>query len=126
MKISKSFLALDFAGSSGAVDVLVREATRFFRRVASDMHLSESEFTIREDRHSGEDGYVALHADALYVHIRKAPNRAGIAILYRTCRGRDDHAGGKDNFVSFTQLMSHSGYQSFLSNLRLASGLKIA
>jgi hypothetical protein len=124
MKIPKSFFTVDFASSPGRVDVLSRDACKFMRRLASDLRLPESDFTIHSGEQVGSPAFVALQTVSLYVEVKDASHRDGIVIVYRTCRGRDDHAGGADNYVSFAQLMSEPGYQSFVSDLRFVAGLR--
>jgi len=127
MKIPKSFLSSDFASSSGAVNVLHRDASRFLRRIASDLHLSDADVTLRLHKDSAKvAGSISLHSDSLCVLVANAKHRPGISIVYRSCRGRDDHSGGSDNFVSLAQIASDAGYRNFISNLRLVAGLQFA
>jgi hypothetical protein len=127
MKIPKSFLSSDFASSSGAVNVLQRDASRFLRRIASDLHLSDADFTLRSRKDSAKvAGSISLHTDSLCVLVAKAKHRPGISIVYRSHRNRDDHSGGSDNFVSLAQLASDAGYRNFISNLRVVAGLQFA
>ena len=44
-------------------------------------------------------GEVTLHHDRLYVQICQPATRCDSGILIRTCRGRKDYTGGRNNFA---------------------------
>ncbi|CAG9183659.1 hypothetical protein LMG23994_05211 [Cupriavidus pinatubonensis] len=64
----------------------------------------------------------ALHTDKLYVQIAHAPQQNAARLSFRTCRGRDDHAGGRDNAVCLQSIGSPEGYASLVATLRVVAG----
>jgi hypothetical protein len=61
----------------------------------------------------------------LFVDVLDEPYRQGVALSFRTRRGKPDLTGGGENHVSLEQLETYAGYQSFLDGLRLASGINV-
>jgi hypothetical protein len=49
-------------------------------------------------------GEVTLHHERLYVQICQPATGADSGILTRTCRGRKDHTGGRNNFAPLRYL----------------------
>ncbi|GMG94650.1 hypothetical protein Cmtc_58700 [Cupriavidus sp. TKC] len=94
------------------------------RRFASDMALSPREYTIREHRQRRRDVDVfALHTDSVLVEIQHpAGADGGVLMSYRTCRGRNDLTGGRDNAVNMETLATEQGYANLVSTLRVVAG----
>ena len=49
-------------------------------------------------------GEITLHADGLYVQVSQPATGHDGGILFRTCEGREDYAGGTNNFASLDLL----------------------
>jgi hypothetical protein len=49
-------------------------------------------------------GEATLHADRLYVQVSQPATRADTGILFRSCDGRRDYIGGRNNFASLDLL----------------------
>ena len=49
-------------------------------------------------------GEVTLHSDRLYVQVSQPATRADTGILFRSCEGRRDYVGGRNNFASLDLL----------------------
>jgi hypothetical protein len=47
---------------------------------------------------------VTLHADRLYVQVSQPATGSDTGILFRTCEGRRDYVGGRNNFASLDLL----------------------
>ncbi|QUN32928.1 hypothetical protein KB879_36535 (plasmid) [Cupriavidus sp. KK10] len=122
MKIPKSFIQPHQPGNAAACATLKRDASRVIRRLTSDIGLRQRDFTVRERRHRRQMDLYALHADALYVQIAHAPQQKAVSLSFRTCRGRDDHTGGRDNAVCLQSIASPEGYASLVATLRVVAG----
>ncbi|SPK77475.1 conserved protein of unknown function (plasmid) [Cupriavidus taiwanensis] len=122
MKLPKSFFA-PFPDNPAACQDLRSDACRVLRRFAGDMALRPRDYTIREHRQRRRDVNVfALQTDSLLVEIQHPPGAEGIRMSYRTCRGRNDMAGGRDNTVSVESLATQCGYAELVSTLRVVAG----
>ena len=49
-------------------------------------------------------GEVTLHADRLYVQVSQPATGSDTGILFRSCEGRRDYVGGRNNFASLDLL----------------------
>ncbi len=99
-----------------------RDASRIIRRLASDIGLRQRDFTVRERRHCRQMNLYALHTDTLYLQIAHAPKKTAARMSFRTCRGRDNHTGGRDNAVCLQSIGSPEGYASLVATLRVVAG----
>ncbi|WP_316157819.1 hypothetical protein [Cupriavidus sp. BIC8F] len=123
MKIPKSFNQPHQPGNAAACATLKRDASRIIRRLASDIGLRQRDFTVRERRRRRhQTDLYALHTDTLYVQIAHAPQQNAARLSFRTCRGRDDHTGGRDNAVCLQSIGSPEGYASLVATLRVVAG----
>ncbi|WP_454754721.1 hypothetical protein [Cupriavidus necator] len=123
MKLPRSFFAFPSPDNPAACQALRRDACRMLRRVAGDMALRPRDYTIREHRQRRRDVKVfALQTDSLLVEIQQAPGVDGTRMSYRTCRGRADLTGGRDNAVNMQSLGTDRGYADLLSNFRVVAG----
>ncbi len=122
MKIPRSFTEPHQPGNAAACATLKRDASRIIRRLASDIGLRQRDFTVRERRRRHQTDLYALHTDALYVQIAHAPQQSVARLSFRTCRGRDDHTGGRDNAVCLQSIGSPEGYASLVATLRVVAG----
>jgi len=124
MKIPKSFTRQAPSTNTAACQAIRRDACRVLRRVAADMALRPRDFTIREHRQRRRDiDVIALHTDWVLIEIQHpAGAEGGVLMSYRTCRGRDDLTGGRDNAISVDSLISKQGYASLVATLRVVAG----
>ena len=124
MKIPKSFTRRHPSTNTAACQAIRRDACCVLRRVAVDMALRPRDFTIREHRQRRRDVDVfALHTDSLLIEIQHpAGAEGGVLMSYRTCRGRTDLTGGRDNAVSVDSLASEQGYANLVATLRVVAG----
>jgi len=123
MKLPKSFFVFPLPDNQAACQALRRDACRVLRRFAGDMALRPRDYTIREHRQRRRDVDVfALQTISLLVEIQHAPGAEGIRMSYRTCRGRQDFTGGRDNAVNVQSLGTDMGYADLLSTLRVVAG----
>ncbi len=122
MKIPKSFIQPHQPGNAAACATLKGDASRIIRRLASDIGLRQCDFTVRERRHRRQTDLYALHTDTLYVQIAHAPQQTAARLCFRTCRGRGDHTGGRDNAVCLRSIGSPEGYASLIATLPAVAG----
>lgn len=124
MKIPKVFYADRTSATAGTNAVLHRHARRMLRRVAQDLRLNkhDHEIVVEPARHNASSR-VTLRTDSLFVYVVDKPCRRGVALSFRTRRGRSDLSGGGDNYVPLEQIESASGYRALLDGLRLAGGI---
>jgi hypothetical protein len=89
------------------------EAKRLFHRharaqllkLAAALGLAPGEFDLRSNEGGiAVSGEITLHADCLYVQASQPATRADTGILFRSCAGRRDYTGGRNNFASLDLL----------------------
>jgi len=124
MKLPKSFTHRHTPFNPAVCQVIRQDACRLLRRFAGDMALRPRDFTIREHRQRRRDVTVfALHTDSLLIEIRHPTDSGGgVCMSYRTCRGRADLTGGRDNAVCLASLASDPDYADLVSTLRVVAG----
>lgn len=126
MKFPRVFYADRSSANSGAKAALERHATRVLRRVAHDLLLAASSHEIVNDARRGSSAVrVSLRTETLFVDVVERRCGSGVALCFRTRRGRFDLTGGGENHVSLQQLESRGGYQAMLEGLRLAGGIDL-
>ena len=124
MKIPKVFYADRTSATAGTNAVLHKHASRMLRRVAHDLRLNNRDHEILvEPARRNALSRVTLRTDRLFVDVIDKPCRQGVALSFRTRRGRSDLSGGGDNYVPIEQIESASGYRALLDGLRLAGGI---
>lgn len=75
------------------------------RALAKELNFVEDSFDIRSNCGGiAVSGEVTLHSERLYVQISQPATRADTGILIRTCKGRKDYVGGRNNFASLSKL----------------------
>ena len=123
MKLPKSFIHPLLPTNPAACLALRKDACRMLRRVAGDLSLRQRDYTIRARRRPRHQAEVfTLHSDSLCVQIEHSTARSTALLSFRTCRCRQDHAGGRDNAVSLESITSKEGYSSLLGALRVVAG----
>lgn len=123
MKLPKSFLRPHAPGNPAACLSLRRDACRMLRRFAGDMALRPRDYTIREHRQRRREVAVfALQMESLLLEIQHPPGADGIRVSNRTCRGRNDLSGGRNNAIDSPSLSTDEGYTNLLTTLRVVAG----
>ena len=86
------------------------------KKIAKDLGYFEGEYDITSNK-AGPSvvGEITLHTDNLYLQFSKLTGCSDNDILYRSCCGRKDFTGGKNNFFP---LLCLSDYETFLDQLR--------
>ncbi|WP_029043257.1 hypothetical protein [Cupriavidus sp. WS] len=123
MKLPKSLIQPHIPSNPAACQVLRKDACRVLRRVAGDLALRQRDYTIlarRRPHHQAE--VFTLQSVSLCVQIEHSTARSTALMSFRTCRGRQDHTGGRDNAVSLESFGSKEGYASLLGALRVVAG----
>ncbi|WP_097191175.1 hypothetical protein [Caballeronia arationis] len=114
------------SANSGAKAALERHASRVLRRVAQDLRLAATSHEIVTDSRRGSSAVrVSLRTETLFVDVLERRGGSGVALSFRTRRGRSDLAGGGENHVALAQLETPAGYRAMLDGLRLAGGIDL-
>jgi hypothetical protein len=80
-------------------------AQRQLRRLAHALGLTRSHYDLRLNAGDlSASGEITLHSDRLYVQVSQPAGRANTGILFRTCCGRRDFAGGENHYASLELL----------------------
>lgn len=81
--------------------------------LAVQLGLVEGTYEIRSNKAgSAVSGEVTLHGEKLYVQISEhATGPSGLQMMYRSCAGRKDYCGGRNNFVSLNKFAGPSQQQ---------------
>jgi len=75
------------------------------RQLAAALGLASGAFDLRSNQGGiAVSGEVTLHADRLYVQACQPATGHDTGILFRTCEGRKDYVGGRNNFASLDLL----------------------
>ena len=80
-------------------------ARRQLRQLATALGLADGAYDLRSNQGGiAVSGEVTLHADRLYVQVSQPATGSDTGILFRTCKGRKDYIGGRNNFASLDLL----------------------
>ena len=75
------------------------------RTLAKTLGFAPDSFDLRSNAGGiAVSGEVTLHHERLYVQICQPATRADSGIMIRTCKGRKDYTGGRNNFVPLALL----------------------
>jgi hypothetical protein len=81
------------------------QARRRLLELAAALGLAPCSFDLRSNAGGiAVSGEVTLHADRLYVQASQPATDGDTGILFRSCAGRRDYAGGVNNFASLDLL----------------------
>jgi len=81
------------------------QARRRLLDLATALGLAPDEFDLRRnDGGIAVSGEATLHADRLYVQVSQPATGSDTGILFRSCEGRRDYVGGRNNFASLDLL----------------------
>ena len=93
------------AYDAGAKRLFHRRARRQLIELARKLNLDPTDYDLRSNEGGiAVSGEVTLHADRLYVQVSQPATRADTGILFRSCEGRRDYTGGRNNFASLDLL----------------------
>jgi hypothetical protein len=82
-----------------------RRARRQLRELAAALGLEPGDYDLRSNAGGiAVSGEATIHGDRLYVQVSQPATRADTGILFRTCEGRRDYTGGRNNFASLDLL----------------------
>ena len=74
-------------------------------KLAEALGLDPAEYDLRSNAGGvAVSGEITLHADRLYVQVSQPATRADTGTLFRSCEGRRDYTGGRNNFASLDLL----------------------
>jgi hypothetical protein len=80
-------------------------ARRQLRWLAQALKLTPEDYDLRSNPAGiAVSGEVTLHGDHLYVQVGQPVMGYDTGILFRTCKGRKDYIGGRNNFASLDLL----------------------
>jgi len=80
-------------------------ARRQLRELADALGLTPGSFDVRSNQGGiAVSGEITLHAGHLYVQACQPAAGQDSGVLFRTCEGRKDYTGGRNNFASLDLL----------------------
>jgi len=108
---SKSPAGFDFrkpvAYDAAAKRAFHSRARSQLQRLAVALGLDPGSYNVRSNYGGiAVSGEAVLHTDRLYVQICQPATGHDSGILFRACKGRNDHVGGPNNFASL-DLLDH-------------------
>jgi hypothetical protein len=75
------------------------------RRLAAELGFPPASFDLRSNQGGiAVSGEITLHHERVYVQVCQPATRADTGILIRTCEGRRDYTGGRNNFAPLSML----------------------
>jgi hypothetical protein len=109
MSNSSAATAFDFrkrvAYDDDAKRLFHHHARRQLRLLADALGLAAGTYDLRSNQGgSAVSGEVTLHADHLYVQACQPATGYDSGVMYRTCQGRKEYTGGRNNFASLDLL----------------------
>lgn len=70
-------------------------------KLAEALGLASGDYDLRSNEGGiAVSGEITMHADRLYVQASQSAMGADTGILFRSCEGRRDYTGGRNNFAS--------------------------
>ena len=109
MSNSSAATAFDFrkrvAYDDDAKRLFHYHARRQLRLLADALGLGPSAYDLRSNKGgSAVSGEVTLHADHLYVQACQPATGHDSGVMFRSCQGRKDYTGGRNNFAALDLL----------------------
>lgn len=109
MSNSSATAAFDFrkrvAYDDGAKRLFHYHARRQLRLLADALGLAPGAYDLRNNNGGiAVSGEITLHADHLYVQACQPATGHDSGVLFRSCEGRKDYTGGRNNFASLDLL----------------------
>ena len=82
-----------------------RNARRQLLELAKALGFAPADYDLRSNQGGiAVSGEVTLHADRLYVQASQSAMGFDTGVLFRSCEGRRDYTGGRNNFASLDLL----------------------
>ena len=82
-----------------------RRARIALRALAKELRFSESAYDLRSNRAGvAVSGEITLHHDLVYIQVCQPASGADSGILIRTCEGRRDYEGGRNQLAPLSLL----------------------
>lgn len=106
---------------AAAKEVFHREAKKALRRVADALGLAKADYDLRSNQGGpAVSGEITLHTDHAYIQVDLGCMGPAREVMYRTCDGRRDYTGGRNNFASIANLLDPLSFAAHLrQTLRL-------
>ncbi len=107
--MSNTATAFDFRKSvsydAAAKKMFHSRARRQLKQLAAALGLAPGTYDLRSNQGGiAVSGEVTLHGDHLYVQVCQPATGHDTGIMFRTCQGRTDYYGGRNNFISLDAL----------------------
>jgi hypothetical protein len=109
MPNSSAATAFDFRNRVAYDDDAKRQfhhhARRQLRLLAAALGLAPGAFDLRSNQGGiAVSGEITMHSETIYVQACQAATGHDSGVLFRTCEGRKDYTGGRNNFASLDLL----------------------
>ncbi|MBC8737082.1 hypothetical protein F6X40_09705 [Paraburkholderia sp. UCT31] len=97
-----------------------KDGAKFLRSLAAELELPKGSYDVRSNLGGiAVSGEVTLHHERLYMWMQESLGSRGRVILtYRSCEGRKDYSGGRNNDVYVANLADPDRLEEFLSRCR--------
>lgn len=93
------------------------EAQDRLRRLAKELGLSDRTYDIRSNMGGvAVSGEVTLHGEEIYVQVSQSSGGPSMGVLIRSCEGRKDYTGGRNQFANIMDLENTSALAEFCRN----------
>ena len=90
--------------------------TKLLRALAKEMALPKGTYDVRTCKGGpAVPGECILHTDNLYLQINNSYEPPGPAIMFRTCKGRKDYSGGRNNWAPVSKLDDIPAFAAYLT-----------
>ena len=91
-----------------------REARKRLKALAEALKFPREAYDIRSNKAGiAVSGEATLHAENLYVQVSQPATGSDSGILIRTCKGRKDYTGGRNNFAPLSYLDNIGGLAGY-------------
>lgn len=82
-----------------------KEASRVLRALADELGFEKGSFDLRSNQGGiAVSGEITLHHDDVYIQVSQSATGSDKGIMIRTCEGRKDYTGGRNNFLTYAAL----------------------
>ena len=93
------------AYDDGAKRLFHRHARRQLRLLADALGLAPGAYDLRSNRGGiAVSGEITMHSETIYVQACQPATGHDSGVMFRTCQGRKDYTGGRNNFASLDLL----------------------
>jgi hypothetical protein len=123
IKMGAGVLSLSVQGHF-AKQAFHKDGRSLLKKLAAELGLSKDDYSIRSNL--GGDavvGEVILQTDTLYVQLMH-DGFQGPKMMFRSCNGRKDYTGGRNQWADPTDLMYEDRSGNVLRNLRTTAAIE--